>query len=952
MATFRIRAVLNPAGVVAGSKAASASLIGLQRQVNVLGATFLRVFGVVGLGIGVKTSIDLIADFQQSVATAAAISTRNLKNITINMAALSEESRRLGATTRFTAKEAADGMLFLARAGFEVNEVLTLTNKTLLLAQAGNLGVGRAADIVTNVMAGFSVGVDQAARFVDVLAKAANTTNTTIQQLGDALKFVGPVAAAVGVEVEEAAAAIGALSNAGLQATLAGTGLRRILSELEAPSSKARKFLDKLGLSENDVAISTNGLVPVIEKLIKAGFDVGDALEFFGDRGGPAFQVIKAAVEQGFIQRMTSTFLNAKGTARDLAKVMDETLKGALFALKSAFEAVILAAGELGTAGGLEDFIRGVTKQLRNLAKNIEVVTKVLQALAAVIITVLVGKALVFLETALIRIKKAAIAARFALLGPLGLAIVAVIGLMVAFSDKIALTSDGFVTLEAFGVAAFKGVGDAVTDVFETLNFGLNEALNKGGGDVNQFGVIIITIIRTIATFLDVVIGLLILVPIAISVTWEKGFKIVKDVFKRFANGIVTDSENVANKIIEFLNIVPGVDIAPIEPFKLFKVSDNPADVKGFFSDLNDVLQGGLDDIFDAAGGLKPGPLAAAIDKFLDDAIKIGAAQARERFLQALRDSFKVKIIPGNKQKILFENLLGRLDAELALLKLSNAERVIAINLKQQEAAIEGGFIKNQAAIVKARLQDIEAQKRQNSLVDEITGRQSELIQKQEDLLTAYNDSRISLDQYLIALENVKLETLEFAQDIESGELRALIKIKQEIRDIASLTENTLVNAFKSVEDAIVSFVSTGEANIHQLAQTIFAETTRILIRLLLVRALGGFKLAGAGGFDVLGDFGNIPVAQQGASFKVGGAGGPDSQLVAFRATPGEQVNVSRPGQSPQTSQAPAPIVNVTNINVLDPEEALSAIDTPKGEKIFMNFIQRNPESIKSFLGG
>src|SRR5690606_41933855 len=110
--------------------------------------------------------------------------------------------------------------------------------------------------------------------------------------LGEAMKWGAPVAAARGVGLGEATAAVGKLSDAGLQASLAGTGLRRILTELESPSQNSRKILASVGLTADDVRVSSVGLTRALRVLKNAGVEAGVAFEPFGDRGGPESEVI------------------------------------------------------------------------------------------------------------------------------------------------------------------------------------------------------------------------------------------------------------------------------------------------------------------------------------------------------------------------------------------------------------------------------------------------------------------------------------------------------------------------------------------------------------------------------------------------------------------------------------------------------------------------------------
>ncbi len=293
------------------------------KKMSLSGVASITALGAAA-GLVAREGVRVLADFSQAMSTVAAVSQATGNQLT----EMTAKARELGATTRFSATQAAEGMLFLARAGFDTDEILGSIEGTLQLAQAGALDLGRAADIASNILSGFRLEVDQTGRIVDVLALAANSANTDVNQLGEAMKFVAPVAAGLGVSVEEATAAIAQLSNNGLQASLAGTGLRRVLSELESPAVKSRKILAEIGLTAADVRPSVQGLSNVIETLAKAGLDTGQALELFGDRGGPAFEVLSSSIPA--MREMNAELANAEGTAARVAKVMDDNLNGAI----------------------------------------------------------------------------------------------------------------------------------------------------------------------------------------------------------------------------------------------------------------------------------------------------------------------------------------------------------------------------------------------------------------------------------------------------------------------------------------------------------------------------------------------------------------------------------------------------------------------------------------------
>ncbi len=334
----------------------------LNTKMTRLSATVRLLAGGFAALLGISAVTRVLANFAQEMATVSAITNASASEFK----ALREEAKRLGITTRFSASQAASGMTFLARAGFTVTQVLTSINDVLLLAQAGALDLASAADIASNILKGFRLEAEETARVVDVLAQTASSSNTNIIQLGAAMSFLAPAAAAVGVEVELAAAAVGVLSDAGIQATRAGTGMRQIFIQLLNPTGKARAELEDLGLAVEDINIESRGLIPVLQTLRDAQIGLSESANLVGARQSASLLVLTQSIER--LEQLEAANKAAEGRARAMARVMDDNLQGALFAVKSAVEGLIIAFGDLGVESRLTQSFRGMAAALRAIA--------------------------------------------------------------------------------------------------------------------------------------------------------------------------------------------------------------------------------------------------------------------------------------------------------------------------------------------------------------------------------------------------------------------------------------------------------------------------------------------------------------------------------------------------------------------------------------------------------
>ena len=416
----RANALLGQIGRADGPVRRSAQQMG--QAFNRVRSSVLSLQGAIaalGVGIGLSSAIRTVSEFESAIAGVAAVT----RATTQEMELMEKQARELGATTVFSARQAASGMEFLGRAGFNTQQIMAAMPGTLDLAAAASLDLGRAADIASNVIQAFGLEAAEMGRVSDVLAGAAVRANTDVSQLADALKFAAPIAAGFGVSVEEATAAIGTLSNAGLQATLAGTGLRRVMTELANPSDDLRRFMGGLTLE-------ADGLNAVMEQLSSSTIDTSLALEIFGDRGGPAFTVLKSGAFA--TKELTADLRELEGEARRLAEERLGAMEFAMRTLVSATEELVLVMGEEGLSQAVQDVANSLTEFARSedaikLANNLGDATKAL------------GDALLFLGEnittvgtamgALIGLKMGAI------LGPWGALAGAAIGAAAAFSQ-------------------------------------------------------------------------------------------------------------------------------------------------------------------------------------------------------------------------------------------------------------------------------------------------------------------------------------------------------------------------------------------------------------------------------------------------------------------------------------------------------------------------------------
>ncbi|MAS82000.1 MAG: phage tail tape measure protein [Legionellales bacterium] len=336
---------------------------------SMIGKASALTAGFIGISQAIRlvtSSIGTIAKFQYTMSEVQAVSGATKQQF----AAMSAEARKLGADTMFSASQAAEGLKFLSMAGFSAKDSTAALSDTLALAQAGSLGLGRAADIMSNIMSAYGIKATMAASVSDDMATTAANSNTNIEQLGDAMKYVGATAKAMGTPMSTSAAAIGVLSNAGMQGSMAGTGLRQVFIKLTQDSEKSRQVLAQMGLTMDMVNPEKVGLVPAMQRLSEAGMTGSEAIALFGARGAAAALNLTEGLP--VMAELEEKLNNNDGAAKDMAGTMEDNLLGAFKILKSAFEELILSTGESGFAGGLKKGVKAITAFIQLLSGSLK----------------------------------------------------------------------------------------------------------------------------------------------------------------------------------------------------------------------------------------------------------------------------------------------------------------------------------------------------------------------------------------------------------------------------------------------------------------------------------------------------------------------------------------------------------------------------------------------------
>lgn len=332
----------------------SSGLIGIEKQAartdKAVGSSFRSIGSSmtrVGAGLSVAVTLPLVAmgaaaiktgaQYEQALQNAVSVTGKTGAAADAVKAKMNDLALTLGEKTAFSAQDAATAMYDLASSGWSVKQMQDGLNGIMALAAATQTDLAAATKVVVSAISQYGLKASDSGRVSDVFTAAINKTRVTMDDLGVAMNYVGPVAAAMGMSLEETTAALSLMANAGIESSTAGTSLRAALANLANPIGQTSKALKAMGIAEKDVNPATNSLSDILTTLKSNGLDAKDAMMLFGREGGPA---MLALAKQGVpaLDNLTKSLKNSGGTAERTAKYQLNTLAGAWEQLKGSLE--------------------------------------------------------------------------------------------------------------------------------------------------------------------------------------------------------------------------------------------------------------------------------------------------------------------------------------------------------------------------------------------------------------------------------------------------------------------------------------------------------------------------------------------------------------------------------------------------------------------------------------
>lgn len=342
-----------------GTKKASDGFTVMKGVISNLVTDGIRIL-IDGLKDVTRYALTTGSDFEAAMSEVEAISGSTASEMEL----LTAEAMRVGEITKFSGKEAADGLTYMAMAGWKADDMLAGLEGMANLAAAANSDLGTASDIVTDTLTAMGYAAGDSARLADVMAAASSNANTNVELMGYTFKYAAPVAGSLGYSMEDLAIATGLMANAGIKGEQAGTTLRGGLTNLIKPTQQMATYMDTYGIS---IKNSDGTVKSLSETMILLRDKMGDLSEaeqaeaaaaIFGKEAMSGWLALINTSDEEF-EKLSTAIYGSEGAAKKMASTMQDNLKGDVEELGGAFDTLVTKIYN-GFSGSLREGVQAV----------------------------------------------------------------------------------------------------------------------------------------------------------------------------------------------------------------------------------------------------------------------------------------------------------------------------------------------------------------------------------------------------------------------------------------------------------------------------------------------------------------------------------------------------------------------------------------------------------------
>ncbi len=335
-----------------------------------------KVAAVSGVSLGVAGAVKTYADFEAAMSKVQAISGAS----GTEMEKLTKKAEKMGEKTKFSAKESADAMNYMAMAGWKTKDMLGGIDGIMNLAAASGEDLATTSDIVTDALTAFNMKASDAKRFSDVLAAAASSSNTNVSMMGETFKYASAIAGTMGYSIEDTALATGLMAAAGIKASMSGTALNTIITRIATDAGASSTKLGALGTLTKQLGVefydskgNARDFSTVLKEMREAtnGMTAAEkshiAKTIAGEDAQRGLLVMLNASEKDF-RKMEKSINNSDGAAKKMAKTMQENLKGSITQLKGKVENMQNSLGKK-MSPYIKDIVKWMSGQIPEVKK-------------------------------------------------------------------------------------------------------------------------------------------------------------------------------------------------------------------------------------------------------------------------------------------------------------------------------------------------------------------------------------------------------------------------------------------------------------------------------------------------------------------------------------------------------------------------------------------------------
>ena len=365
-------------------------LFGMADVMYAAGFPFPNMIGAAAIGMGAMSITKDAAEYENIMTTVRSILKATDNAITTfnqRFSDMSRNIRKVGVDTKFTTTEVAGAAKYLGMAGLNIEDINNSIKPIANLAIIGDAPLDRMADIVTNIQTAYGLDSSKMPQIADVLTSITTSTNTNVLEMGEAMKFAAPMMSMAKISFNEATAAIGALANAGLKGTVAGTALRAMMTRLLNPTKKGTEVLKKYNIQLYELDKATGktklkSLFDIFSQLKANDASIQDLTRLFDKIGGNAANNVFAELMK--LPELIQNSVYAAGLSDRIASEKQETIKGKWDKVTSQFTETgmnVFEAYSPVIKEGLDNLVLllqqpGTAKMLKDIASGLIAITE------------------------------------------------------------------------------------------------------------------------------------------------------------------------------------------------------------------------------------------------------------------------------------------------------------------------------------------------------------------------------------------------------------------------------------------------------------------------------------------------------------------------------------------------------------------------------------------------